>query len=124
VRVTTALAEASGKSRETAVTFTVDPTGGVGGAVYRPLELIVPNVALPPDTPFTDQSTFEVVVPVTVEVNAFVFAVPDVIVKVVGETVTVGAAMIVTTDVADTFGSSNETALTLTAAGEGIFEGA
>jgi hypothetical protein len=39
------------------------------GAVYSPLVLIVPTVALPPATPFTCQVTAVFVVPVTVAVN-------------------------------------------------------
>ena len=47
-----------------------------------------------------------VVVPVTVDVNVFVFAVPEDIDQLVGEIVTVGAGVIVTTEVAVTAGSS------------------
>jgi hypothetical protein len=37
--------------------FTVNGVGTVAGAVYRPIESIVPTVELPPATPFTDQFT-------------------------------------------------------------------
>jgi hypothetical protein len=88
----------------------------------------MPNVALPPRTPFTCQSTLVVDAPVTVDVNVFVFALPEVSVHGVdvhvGEIVTVGGATIVVADVTDNFGSSYDTAATLTIAGEGTWMGA
>ena len=128
VKVTVAPAEARGKSRETAVTMTPEPMGGVAGALYNPLELIVPKVAFPPLTipcafP-TYQSTFMVVVPVTVDVNVFVFSVPDGIVQVVGEIVTVGAGRIVTVEEAVKAGSSYSWATTMTVPPEGTAVGA
>lgn len=51
---------------ERAATVIVLGFGRVAGAVYRPDALIVPVVALPPATPFTDQLTAVCVVPVTV----------------------------------------------------------
>jgi hypothetical protein len=42
------------------------------GAVYRPVPLIVPAVALPPTTPSTDHVTAVLPVPVTVAVNCVV----------------------------------------------------
>jgi hypothetical protein len=80
--------------------------------------------------PFTSQSTLAVVAPVTVAVNVFVFAVPELRehggagVLHVGEIVTTGGGRIVATEVADNFCSSYETADTLTVAGEGIWAGA
>jgi hypothetical protein len=90
---------------------------------------IVPKVAFPPRTPFTCQSTFVVSAPVTVAVNVFVFAVPEVSMHGaatvhMGEIVTSGGGRIVTVEVTDSFGSSTETAATVTAAGEGTAEGA
>ena len=128
--VTVAFAVAVGKTLRAAVTVTVEPSGGASGAVYNPFELIVPNVSVPPKTPFTYQSTLSdctaplVVAPVTAEVKVLVFAVPAVIVQEVGEIVTVGAGKIVTVAVADSFGSSYDTAVTLTAEGEGTRAGA
>jgi hypothetical protein len=74
--------------------------------------------------PFTCQSAIVVFAPVTVAVNVFVFAVPAVRVPEVGATVTCGGGKMVAVEVADTFGSSYETALTLTVAGEGTVAGA
>jgi hypothetical protein len=42
------------------------------GAVYKPVPLTVPSVALPPAVPFTDHATFVVALPVTVTLNACV----------------------------------------------------
>ncbi len=84
----------------------------------------MPNVELPPNMPFTCQSTMLVGAPVTVDVNVLVFAVPEARVHEVGETVTCGGARIVTAEVTDNFGSSYETAATVTVAGEGSATGA
>ena len=43
--------------------------GTLAGAVYWPVVLIVPSVALPPATPFTDHVTAVFDVPLTVAVN-------------------------------------------------------
>ena len=85
---------------------------------------MVPNVAFPPSTPLTCQSTLVVAAPVTVDVKVFVFAVPDIKVHEVGETVTRGGEMIVATEETDSFASSYDTAATLTVAGEGTWMGA
>lgn len=119
-----ALARAVGKSCESAVTATVEPSGGVSGAAYTPAAEIVPNVVLPPSIPLTSQSTFVVDAPVTVAENAFVFRIPAVRVQEVGVIVTCGGGRIVVAEVADTFESSNETAVTLTVEGEGTAAGA
>lgn len=67
----------------------------------------MPDVELPPETPFTNQSAFVVVAPVTVAVNARVFAAPEVtthgVGMHVGEIVTVGGGRIVVAEVADNF---------------------
>jgi hypothetical protein len=78
----------------------------------------------PGDSPFTSQSTRVVGAPVTVDVNIFVFAPPEGKVQEVGEIVTIGGGMTVTTEVTDNFGSSYETAATFTFAGEGTTMGA
>ena len=101
--MTVAKLKDGGKSWEFAVTVTVEPGGGVLGAVYTPAAEIVPSVEFPPRTLFTFQSTFVVVAPVTVAVNVFVFALPAVTVAEVGEIVTVGGATIVVTAVTDKF---------------------
>jgi len=88
----------------------------------------VPDVELPPKTPFTNQSTFVVVAPVTVAVNACVLAAPEVTthgVSVhVGEIVTCGGGRIVAAEVADNFLILEGTAPTLTIAGDGTVAGA
>ncbi|HUJ82430.1 MAG TPA: hypothetical protein VLW83_11150, partial [Candidatus Acidoferrales bacterium] len=48
-----------------AVTVTLVLVGSIEGALYCPLELIVPVIALPPDTPLTVQVTAVFVAPVT-----------------------------------------------------------
>ena len=72
-----------------------------------PVAEIVPDVELPPKTPFTNQSAFVVVAPVTVAVNACVLAVPEVtthgVMVHVGEIVTCGGGRIVAAEVADNF---------------------
>jgi len=72
-----------------------------------PVAEIVPEVELPPKTPFTNQSTFVVVAPVTVAVNACVLAAPEVtthgVSVQVGEIVTCGGGRIVAAEVADNF---------------------
>lgn len=57
---------------DTASTVIVFGFGTVAGAVYTPLEAIVPSAAFPPTTPFTDQLTLSFVVPVTVAVKGCV----------------------------------------------------
>jgi hypothetical protein len=47
-----------------AAIVTAGGVGGVLGAVYRPVVLIVPRVELPPVAPLTDQTTAELKVPV------------------------------------------------------------
>jgi hypothetical protein len=55
-----------------AVTLTDDEFSALAGAVYRPCVVMVPTVALPPVTLFTDQVTFVLSLPVTVAVNCCV----------------------------------------------------
>ena len=72
----------------------------------------------------TYQSSLVVAAPVTVEVKAFVLAVPEGIVQEVGEIVTTGGGVMVTEAVADTFVSSKEVAEMVTVEGEGAVFGA
>jgi hypothetical protein len=53
----------------TAETVTLLGVGKVCGAMYSPAELMVPSVEFPPTTPFTDQITVELLVPLTVILN-------------------------------------------------------
>ena len=122
--MTVAGATDDGKAFEDAVMVTVEPIGGVFGAVYTPAAEIVPTVALPPRVPFTSQFTVVSVAPVTVPVKVFVFALPAAKVAEVGETVTVGAAVMVVTALTDKAGSSYDTAVTFPVGGEGTCVGA
>lgn len=85
--VTEADPESAALAAETAVTVTVEGLGIVLGAVYNPLAVIVPTVALPPAVPFTCQVTAVFVVPVTVSMNCLVA--PGLTVAEAGVTVTV-----------------------------------
>ena len=80
-RVTTPPPDADASAALTARTVTVFEPGTLPGAVYKPEELIVPVVALPPVTPSTCQFTELFEEPVTVALNdcdapARTFAVP------------------------------------------------
>jgi len=57
VTVTAALSDFVASAWLVAVTVTVAGDGRSAGAVYTPLAVIVPTVALPPATPFTLQLT-------------------------------------------------------------------
>jgi hypothetical protein len=85
--VTLAEPESDAFAVRTAVTVTVAGLGMVLGAVYNPLEVIVPAAALPPAVPFTCQVTAVFVVPVTVAVNCVLA--PGLSVAVAGVTVMV-----------------------------------
>ena len=67
--VMAALAFAAVLTELTAETVTLLGVGKVCGAMYSPEELIVPSVEFPPATPFTDQFTVEILVPLTVTLN-------------------------------------------------------
>jgi hypothetical protein len=54
-----------------ALIMTAFEPGTLVGAVYRPVESIVPFVVFPPATPFTNQLTVVFDEPVTVAVNCF-----------------------------------------------------
>lgn len=91
----------------------------------------MPSVAFPPKTPRpptgpTYQRTVLAVPPVSVAVKFTVFAEPEgTITGAEGEViVTTGAGVMVTAEVAETFWSSKETAVTFTVAGEGTVTGA
>ena len=73
--------ETSGANTLAACIETDPPCGTLEGAVYRPLELMVPTVEFPPGTLSTDQLTAELNVPepITVAVSCsvvFVITVP------------------------------------------------
>ena len=85
--MTLAEPEADAFADKTAVTVTVAGLGMVLGAVYNPLEVMVPAAALPPGVPFTCQVTPVFAVPVTVAMNCVLA--PGLTVTVAGVTVTV-----------------------------------
>jgi hypothetical protein len=58
-----------GSAALTALTVTVEGDGTLDGAVYRPVEVIVPTVELPPARPFASQVTWVLVEPETFAVN-------------------------------------------------------
>jgi hypothetical protein len=76
VTVTWALAVLVGSATLVAITVCLP---ACAGAVYRPLVVIVPAVALPPTTVSTDQVTEALVVPCTVALNCMVPAAATVI---------------------------------------------
>ena len=67
--VTAAVALAVASAELVAVTVTVLGFGNVCGATYCPAELMVPAATFPPATPFTDQVTAVLFVPVTETIN-------------------------------------------------------
>lgn len=93
VTVTIAFALSEVSATLVAVTVCVPATDG---AVYRPLELIVPDVVFPPLTPSTDHVTDVFVDPVTVAVNCVVA--PGATVAEVGLTATVMVVLGVETE--------------------------
>ena len=70
-----------------AVICAVADAGRIAGAVYTPSGVIVPNVALPPGAPFTDQLTAVSAVFANFAVNGIAF--PSMTDPLFGETVTV-----------------------------------
>src|SRR5205823_15116809 len=110
--VTLALADWLESAALIAVTVTVWFDATVVGAVYRPVELTIPVIELPPITPSTNQFTAVFVVPVTVALNCW--DCPACKLLVVGEIeiATVGAVT-VTTALADFVVSATLVSFTL-----------
>src|SRR5689334_19118722 len=75
VILTKAVADFVGSAALTAVTFTVPGDGVAPGALYRPVELMVPTTLLPPAMPFTFHETAVLEVFCTVAVNCLVLPV-------------------------------------------------
>ena len=84
----------------TALTLTIDGDGTAFGAVYIPVELMVPTVELPPAMPFTFQVTVVTDALRTVALNCSLL--PVLMVAAVGEMVTVtvggGGGLVMVTD--------------------------
>jgi hypothetical protein len=60
-----ALPETDGLARLVAVAVTIHAAGGTAGAVYLPVESMVPTLALPPAMPLTDHVTLLLYEPFT-----------------------------------------------------------
>src|SRR5271168_3349597 len=69
---TVAVADFAGSAALVAVTCTLAGDGKSAGAVYAPAVVMVPEVAVPPGTPFTFQVTAVLAVPVTAAVKVCV----------------------------------------------------
>ena len=123
VTVTVELACCVESAALTAVTATAPAgAGGVAGAVYKPLEEIVPTVAFPPAIPFTFQVTAVLEVPLTVAVNCFeVETATD---ALVGDIDTETGARMLTEELLITVGSAELVAVTVTLPPLGIAAGA
>jgi hypothetical protein len=77
--------------------------GGEAGAVYRPVESIVPTVAFPPAIPFTLQLTALLLLPVTETVGVNCCFVPAAKVALVGLIVMITAGAVRVTTAEATF---------------------
>lgn len=120
--VTVAVADFVGSATEVAVTVTCGGLGTAVGAVYKPLDEIVPQALPEQPLPLRVQVTLMLEVPLTVAVNCCV--IPVTTCAVPGETLTTIACRMVTTALADLVGSATEVAVTLTCAGLGTIAGA
>ena len=107
---------------DTALIVTIAGLGAVSGAVYRPLEETVPQLAPEQPDPTTLQSTPVIVVPVTFAVNCSVRPIGTC--AEAGERLTSIGATIVIVARLDFVGSATEVAFTKTMAGFGTMEGA
>jgi hypothetical protein len=120
VTVTVAEALRAVSAWDTAVTVTVLGDGTVLGAVYSPLESMVPTVVFPPATPFTCQLTAVLLEKVTDAVNCCVEVTATEVLEGLTDigvaTVTVASAVLVV--------SALEITVMVTAAGLGIEAGA
>jgi hypothetical protein len=117
--VTLALADLVVSATETVVTVTVAGDGTDGGALYRPLVLIVPTVEFPPVTPFTFHITAVFDVFDTVAVNCFVFEIRTV--ALLGEMLTLtggGGFTTLTAALPNADGTATLAAWTVTFTGE------
>jgi hypothetical protein len=122
--VTEADADFVGSATDVATTLKKDGFGGTSGALYKPVESIVPQV--PPAQPIPDtlQLTAVFCVPLTVAVNCC--CVPVLTVACVGEiaTLTELPDVTVTVAVAETFEFTKSVAVTATTGGVGAVAGA
>jgi hypothetical protein len=122
VIVTAAFADFVLSAAEVAVTVTSGGLGNVAGAVYKPVEEIVPQDAPAQPVPLTLHVTLVFVAPVTVTVNCCLF--PAATSIVVGEIFTATGGTIVTFAVANFVVSAADVTFTVTCAGVGTVVGA
>jgi hypothetical protein len=120
--VTIAVADFEGSATEVPLTVTCAGLGTAVGAVYKPLDEIVPQALPEQPLPLTLQVTLVLDVPLTVAVNCCVF--PATTCALPGETLTTIACRMVTAAVADLLVSATEVTVTLTCAGLGTAAGA
>ena len=120
--VTTEVPDLVESATDFPVTVTCAGLGTTAGAVYRPLDEMVPQLTPEQPTPDTPQLTAVFVVPVTVAANCCVC--PTTICAVVGERWTTTGGRIVTATEADFVISALEVAVTVTDAGFGTAAGA
>jgi hypothetical protein len=123
VIVSDAEPDCAGSMTDTAVTVTVVGIGAFTGAEYAPADEIVPTVALPPAMPLTCQLTAELTVLPTVAVKVW-RPMPAWTVALAGVTDTDTGGVMVSVAAPDCVGSATETAVTVTAAGDGTLVGA
>jgi hypothetical protein len=116
------LADFEGSATEVAVTITCAEPGTAAGALYRPLDEIVPQLLPEQPPPLTFHVTLVLDVPPTVALNCCVF--PVTTRTLLGEILTTIEWRIVTVDAADFEGSATEVAVTVTTAGLGTAAGA
>jgi hypothetical protein len=122
ITVTVALPDFELFATEVAVTVTSGGLGKLAGAVYKPVDEIVPHDAPLQPVPPRLHVTLVFEVPVTVAVNWCVL--PAATSTVAGETFTATGATIVTVAVANMAVFAAEVTLTVTCAGDGIVPGA
>lgn len=120
--VTVAAADRLESAVEATLTVTWAGDGTEEGAVYRPVEVMVPQALALQPLPLTLHVTLLFEVPLTVAVNCWCW--PVVSVMAVGEIVTPIGGTRVTTAVLDFVGSALEVTVTKTCAGLGTTKGA
>jgi hypothetical protein len=122
ITVAVAVAVFVGSATLVPAIVTVAGEGKPAGAVYSPVDEIVPVVEFPPAVPFTDHVTLVLDELLTLAVNC---CVPDSWTEALaGETETDTADITVTDAEADFFGSATLVAAIVTVAGEGKLDGA
>ena len=122
--VTVTDADLVGSACDMAVTVTNGGTGTLAGAVYKPADVIVPQVLPLQPMPLTPQVTAVLAEPVTVALNCC--CAPVLTWAPLGEMLTLTGAPVLTVTVAeaDRVGSASRVAVTATIGGTGATPGA